>query len=130
MDPIHISLIQMDIAYGQKDRNFSKAASFVKVASSRVDSSIPHIICFPELFSTGYDLRNIHHHAENIPDGKTTNFLKNLALKYSTTVIASYIEKEEGKFYNTGVIIDEQGEFKGKYRKIHLFPLDPLDETE
>lgn len=119
----------MDIAFGKKDENLKKADSLAEVAISGVNGEIPHIVCYPELFSTGYDLKNINHHAEPIPEGKTTKFLQNMALNYSAIIIASYIEKEGGKFYNTAVVIDEKGIFKGKYRKIHLFPLHPLDET-
>lgn len=129
MDQINISLIQMDIKFGNKDENFVKAEILAKEALSNANSSIPHVICFPELFSTGYDLKNIETHAENIPKGITSNFLQKIAEENSLIVVASYIENHEEEYYNTGVVIDENGSFKGKYRKIHLFPLHPLDET-
>jgi predicted amidohydrolase len=120
----------MDIVFGQKDLNLKKAGSLAEAAVLGVNEEIPHIICYPELFSTGYDLSNINDHSESIPEGKTTKFLQKMALNYSAIIIASYIEKQGEKFYNTAVVIDEKGIFKGKYRKIHLFPLNPLDETD
>jgi predicted amidohydrolase len=130
MDQLIISLVQMDIIYGNKEENLIKAELLAKKAISSVDSSSPHLICFPELFSTGYDLTNIGTHAESIPEGKTTSFLQNLASENSVILVASYIEHDENNYYNTGVVINENGSFKGKYRKIHLFPLHPLDETK
>ncbi len=129
MDQVNISLIQMDINFGNKNENLAKAEILAKKAVSNTNSAIPHIICYPELFSTGYDLKNINTLAENIPEGNTTNFLQKIAKENSLVVVASYIEKHEEEYYNTGVVIDEIGSFKGKYRKIHLFPLYPLDET-
>ncbi|MFX1284895.1 MAG: nitrilase-related carbon-nitrogen hydrolase [Promethearchaeota archaeon] len=132
MELTQISLIQMDIAFGQKEENLEKANSLIKKASTRVTPKIFHIICLPELFSTGYDLDNVHLHAEYIPRGETTTFFTQLAKDTSSTIVASIIEKEEveenEKYYNTAVVIDENGDFLGKYRKIHLFP--PMNEPK
>lgn len=97
-------------------------------AFSQALPKIPHIICLPELFSTGYDLTRVQKHAEPIPGGETTTFLQQIAEKFSGVVVASFIEVEKGNYYNTAVVIDETGVFIGKYRKIHLFP--PMKEPE
>lgn len=120
MDRLIISLIQMDIIFGKKEENLTKAELLAKKAISNANSSSPHVICFPELFSTGYDLTNIGSHAESIPEGKTTSFLQRFASENSVTIVSSYIENDGNNYYNTGVVIDENGSFKGKYRKIHL----------
>ncbi|MFX0052197.1 MAG: nitrilase-related carbon-nitrogen hydrolase [Candidatus Hodarchaeota archaeon] len=130
MKKTKISLIQMEIAFGNKEYNLKKAESLIAIAVSQTTSNIPHIVCLPELFSTGYDLTNCQKHAEDIPEGKTTTFLQQIADKNSIIILASYIEKFQGKYYNTAVVINEKGSFLGKYRKIHLFPKYPLDETE
>ena len=129
MKPTHVSLIQMDIEYGKKDENLDKSDSLIKKAVSQAESMVPHIICLPELFSTGFDLKNIQKHAETIPGGKTSTFLQQTAAHDSIFLVASYIEKEKEKYYNTAVLIDENGVLLGKYRKIHLFPKDPMNET-
>ncbi len=116
----------MDIKYGEKETNLEKSELMIEKAVSQIPSKVPHIICLPELFSTGYDLVNIHKHAETIPGGKTTSFLQETAKRYSSVLVASFIEKEKEKFYNTAAVIDESGDFLGKYRKIHLFP--PMKE--
>jgi predicted amidohydrolase len=129
MKRIQISLIQMDIELGNKRKNLEKTNKLLKKTITQANPKLPHIVCLPELFSTGYDLENISDNAEPIPEGETTKLLQNLSMQYSVNVIASHIEKFNSNFYNTAVIIDKEGKFLGKYRKIHLFPLAPLDET-
>ena len=128
MKPTQVSLIQMDIKFGEKKANLKKTNLLMKKAISQALPDIPHIICLPELFSTGYDLRNVQKHAEPISGGETTTFLLQMAERFSTVITASLIEVEKGNYYNTAVIIDETGVLLGKYRKIHLFP--PMNEPE
>ncbi|MFX0015442.1 MAG: nitrilase-related carbon-nitrogen hydrolase [Promethearchaeota archaeon] len=128
MKTTQVSLIQMDIEFGKKTKNLNKAEKLISNAASQAPQNLPHIICLPELFSTGYDLDNVQKHAEIIPGGETTTFLQKMAKQHTAIVIASWIEKEEDLFYNTAAIMDESGVFLGKYRKIHLFP--PMREPE
>ncbi|MFX0123177.1 MAG: nitrilase-related carbon-nitrogen hydrolase [Candidatus Hodarchaeota archaeon] len=128
MKPTQVSLIQMDIRFGEKKANLNKADLLMNVAFSQALPKIPHIICLPELFSTGYDLENVQKHAEKVPGGETTTFLQQMAEDSSTVVVASIIEIEKENYYNTAVVIDETGVLIGKYRKIHLFP--PMNEPD
>ena len=128
MKKAQVSLIQMNIDFGKKEKNLKKAEILLEKASHQADPSIPHLACLPELFSTGYDLKNVQKHAEIIPSGKTTKILQNLAIKFSTGIMASLMEKTDKEYYNTAIFINEKGKFQGRYRKIHLFPLDPMDE--
>jgi predicted amidohydrolase len=61
---------------------------------------------------------------ETIP-GKLTDRLGVIAKKYEMYVIACFLEKDNGKMYNTTVIIDRKGQILGKYHKIQL----PTPET-
>jgi agmatine deiminase len=48
-----------------------------------------------------------------------------LAKKYKITIIAPIFEKNpDGKFYNSAIVIGENGEILGTYRKSHI-PYDP-----
>ncbi|UCG01033.1 MAG: carbon-nitrogen family hydrolase [Candidatus Heimdallarchaeota archaeon] len=128
MKPTQVSLIQMDIEFGEKKANHKKGNLLIEKAFSQALPELPHIICLPELFSTGYDLDNVQKHAEQIPDGRTTSFLQQMAKEFSAVIVASFIEVERKNYYNTAVVIDDTGFFLGKYRKIHLFP--PMNEPE
>jgi omega-amidase len=128
MRPTQVSLVQMNIKFGEKKENLKNTEALMTETFSQALPKIPHIICLPELFSTGYDLDKVQRHAEQIPGGQTTAFLQQMATKFSAIILASFIEVENESYYNTAVVIDETGVFLGKYRKIHLFP--PMKEPE
>ncbi|MZH05281.1 MAG: acyltransferase [Nitrospinae bacterium] len=81
------------------------------------------LFVLPELFSTGYRFKNMeeaHHYAELVPGGLTTGFLCSMAKKMNAYFIAGLVETENGRIYNSSVIVGPEG-FLGRYRKIHLF---------
>ncbi len=126
----HISLIQMDIQLGEKQTNLSKIESLIAKSTKTVPRSHTHIICLPELCTTGFDLKNYETLSERIPEGLTTEFFKTIAQKHKIHVIASYMEESMGSYYNCAVIINDRGKLLSKYRKVHLFPLKPMEESE
>ena len=62
---------------------------------------------------------------EEIP-GPTSQRMGEIAKKYNMYVVPNYYEKEGDKLYNTSVLIGRDGRIVGKYRKIHLSPLEKL----
>lgn len=86
------------------------------------------IICLPELFRSRYfcQREDPAHFAlsEPIP-GPTTEVLSNLAANLGVVVIASLFEQRApGIYHNTAAVIDADGSYLGKYRKMHI-PDDP-----
>ena len=86
------------------------------------------IICTQELFLGPYFCQCEDHQyfrlAESIP-GPTTTRLSSLARELEVVLIASLFEKRaEGLYHNTAAIIDADGRYLGKYRKMHI-PDDP-----
>ena len=62
--------------------------------------------------------------AEAIP-GATTDLFSNLAAELGVVIIASLFEKRaQGLYHNTTAVIDADGSYLGKYRKMHI-PDDP-----
>ena len=58
--------------------------------------------------------------AESIPGSKTDLFSK-IAKELQIILVISIFEKStSGKFYNTAIVINEEGEIIGKYRKSHI----------
>jgi agmatine deiminase len=87
------------------------------------------IICLQELYRTQYfpqqENQDVSKLAETIP-GESTNAFSTLAKRLKVVIIAPLFEKaQNGKFYNSAVTIDADGEISGVYRKIHI-PNDPL----
>jgi N-carbamoylputrescine amidase len=87
------------------------------------------IICLQELFRSLYFCQVEDHKyfelAEPVP-GPTTEKMQILAKELSVVIVASLFERRApGIYHNTAVIIDADGTYLGKYRKMHI-PDDPL----
>jgi N-carbamoylputrescine amidase len=110
----------------------SNPAENLKKTLQRVEEAAKkgaQIICTQELFRSQYFCQTEDHQyfrlAEPIP-GPGTETLQKLARKRAVVIIASLFEKRApGLFHNTVVVIDADGEFLGRYRKMHI-PDDPL----
>jgi N-carbamoylputrescine amidase len=86
------------------------------------------VICTQELFLGPYFCQSEDHEffklAESVP-GPTTERLGALAAELGVVIIASLFEKRaSGLYHNTAAIIDADGRYLGKYRKMHI-PDDP-----
>src|SRR5260221_3833076 len=107
-----------------KDQNLAKTISKIKEAATKG----AQIVCLQELFTSLYfcDTENYEHFklAESIP-GPTSDKLSALAKELGIVVIASLFEKRaQGIYHNTTAVLDADGTFLGKYRKMHI-PDDP-----
>ena len=119
-----IALIQMRCG-SKPEKNFERAVDFVRDAAKKG----AQIVCLPELFRSQYFCQTEEHKnfalAEEVP-GKSTSALEKLSRKLGVVIIASLFEKRgAGVYHNTAAIIDADGKFLGKYRKMHI-PDDPL----
>jgi N-carbamoylputrescine amidase len=87
-----------------------------------------NIVCTQELYRSRYFCQTENHEhfalAESIP-GPTTESLQALAKELGVVIVGSLFEKRaEGLYHNTAAIIDADGKYLGKYRKMHI-PDDP-----
>jgi N-carbamoylputrescine amidase len=119
-----IALIQMRCGPDQ-DQNFAHALDFIREAAGNG----ARIVCLPELFRSQYFCQSEEHKnfelAEEVP-GKTTSALEKVSRELGVVIIASLFEKRSaGIYHNTAAVIDADGKFLGKYRKMHI-PDDPL----
>jgi N-carbamoylputrescine amidase len=119
-----VALVQMRCGT-EPEENFRRAIGFVRSAAKQG----ANIVCLPELFRSQYFCQTEDHAnfalAEEIP-GRSTSTLGEVARELGLVVIASLFEKRSaGLYHNTAAIIDADGKFLGKYRKIHI-PDDPL----
>jgi N-carbamoylputrescine amidase len=123
MSKVRVGLVQMSC---EKDAapNVAKAIEGIKDAAR--DGA--QIICLQELFTSLYfcDVEDYENFklAEAIP-GPTTDKLSSVAKELGVVIIASLFEKRaEGLYHNTTAVIDADGSYLGKYRKMHI-PDDP-----
>ena len=97
-------------------------------AIRQISSKGAQVICLQELFEHQYFcLTEDHKHfdlARPVP-GPTTNYLQGLAKELKVVIVASLFEsRARGLYHNTVAVIDADGKFLGKYRKMHI-PDDP-----
>jgi N-carbamoylputrescine amidase len=119
-----VALIQMRCG-PDTDKNFSRALDFIGDAATKG----AEIVCLPELFRSQYFCQSEEHKnfalAEEVP-GQSTSTLGEVSRELGVVIIASLFEKRSaGLYHNTAAIIDADGKFLGKYRKMHI-PDDPL----
>jgi len=120
---IRIGLVQMSCAV-DPEKNLKKAVTQIKLAAAEG----AQIVCLQELFRTPYFCRTENSKnfdlAEPIP-GPSTILLSKTARAAKTVIIAPIFEKRaKGIYHNTAAVIDADGKFLGKYRKMHI-PDDP-----
>ncbi len=106
--------------------NFEKAIYMIEEAGR----SGANIVCTQELFKTRYfcQIENWDYFklAEPVNENSDTiKTLSQLAKDLNIVIIASLFEKRaEGLYHNTVAVIDVDGNYLGKYRKMHI-PDDP-----
>ncbi len=120
---IRLGLIQMRCD-ASRDVNLERAFAFVDQAAANG----AQVICLPELFLSPYFCQTEDHCqfdlAESVP-GPTTRSLSKVAKAHNVVIVASLFERRaQGIYHNTTAVIDADGEYLGKYRKMHI-PDDP-----
>ena len=107
-----------------RETNLAKAESAIAEAAKQG----AEVVCLPELFQTQYFCQRedaaLFDLAEPIP-GPTTEKLAGVAKNLKIALIASLFEKRtQGIYHNTTAVLDADGTYLGKYRKMHI-PDDP-----
>ena len=120
---VKVGLVQMSCS---ADVSGNKQKAIDKIRLAAKDGA--NIICLQELFTSLYfcDVEAYENFklAEAIP-GKTTDELSAIAKELGVVIIASLFEKRaEGLYHNTTAVLDADGTYLGKYRKMHS-PDDP-----
>lgn len=109
-----------------KKAAIDKHVAMIEQAASRG----VQILCLQELFFGPYfcaeQNRKWYDAAEPVPDGPTTKLMQDLARKYKMVMVVPVYEKAmTGVYYNTCAVLDADGSFLGKFRKIHIPHVDP-----
>ena len=123
MSTVKVGLVQMSCT-NKKVANLQRAIEKTKEAAAKG----AQIVCLQELFTSLYfcDVEDYENFklAEAIP-GPSTEVLSKLAKELNIVIIASLFEKRtQGIYHNTTAVLDADGTYLGKYRKMHI-PDDP-----
>ncbi len=119
-----VGLIQMRSTKNAEE-NLANAIGKIREAANRG----AQILCMDELFCGEYFCRTedaaLFDLAEAIP-GTKTEALAKVAKENSVALVVSLFERRAaGVYHNTCAVLDADGSYLGKYRKMHI-PDDPL----
>jgi N-carbamoylputrescine amidase len=123
MSIVNLGLVQTHASNDKAD-NLRRTVALIRTASQRG----ANIVCLEELFLTPYFCKHedpaLFDLAEPVP-GDTTKQLADLARELGVVIIASLFEKRApGLYHNTAAVLDADGTYMGKFRKMHI-PEDP-----
>ena len=123
MSKVKVGLVQMSCS-ANKQENLEKAKAKIHEAATKG----AQIVCLQELFTSLYfcDVEDYDNFqlAEPIP-GPSTEALSKVAAELKVVIIASLFEKRtQGIYHNTTAVLNADGSYLGKYRKMHI-PDDP-----
>ena len=121
---VQIAVKPNDINY-----NLDKTSFWLKVAANEHKAEL---IVFPESVTTGFTpgmLREEFYNLLNYIPGPETDRIGVLARELKVHVVLPMYEKgrEKGLILNSSVLINDQGEIRGIYRKTHPFPTERSD---
>lgn len=119
---IKAAAIQFNITLGEIELNLA----LVKKELEKAASAGVQLAILPEMWATGFAYRELA-----ALSARTESLVAELAIisrQYGMVIVGSLPEPHETKVYNTAYVLDN-GELKGKYRKIHLFSLMQEDRS-
>ena len=114
-----ISVIQPDIIWEDKSRNFQNLTELIYPLYNKTD-----LIILPEMFNTGFSMKPSE--LGESPGGETFRWMKDIAEKGNVGVCGSYIVKENVNFFNRWVLVSPDNE-TWSYDKRHLFSMGGED---
>lgn len=111
------------------EANIEKALTFIDKA---IAEHQPKLIVFPESVTTGFgvdcSIDELYDKIDFVPGRLTEAICKKAAQEKVYIVWPTYERgKQRGIIYNSVVLIDDNGQIVGNYRKTHLFPSERIE---
>jgi predicted amidohydrolase len=107
-----------------KEKNVDHALELI----DRVPDS--DLILLPEIWPCGFFAFDRYKDDSETLEGPIVTAFKAAASKYQCHIfMGSMVEKDDGHFYNTSILLDPDGKIAACYRKIHLFGYQSEETT-
>ncbi|WP_020006822.1 carbon-nitrogen family hydrolase [Salinicoccus albus] len=118
---MNIKGFQFKVQFGDVEANIAK----VKALFAKNDLQDTDVVVLPEMWTTGYDLKNIETHAcRNLEPAQSV--ISELAVKYDVNIVAGSVansKDDKHKVCNTAFVVNRSGTLVYEYSKIHLVPM-------
>lgn len=149
---LKVSLLQMDVAFGDPEENRRRAEAMIKKALEQRKK--PDVLVLPEMWTTGYDLARIGDIADR-NGSPTVKWLQEVAGKNRVNIVGGSIadgrlfidrartdfdivaglhtrepdawQDQKPSVYNSCYIINREGKITAHYDKVHRFR--PMEEN-
>lgn len=121
--------VQMAVAPNNIKYNLEKSCHWLEKAVKEYEAEL---VVFPESITTGFTpnmpTQEFYEMLTPLP-GKDSEIIQRLAKELKVHVVYSLYERgaEPGVIYNSSLLIDDEGELRGKYRKTHPFPTERIE---
>jgi predicted amidohydrolase len=115
MRSIKVAMCQIFSLDGDRSGNFARIENAIREAKD----AGADIACFPETALLGWVNPDAHKRARPIP-GEDSDKLCRLAKDYDLHVCIGLAEKEDGRLYDSAILVDSRGNILLKHRKINL----------
>lgn len=117
----------------QRQAIFDKIRKIIEVAGEEG----VNVLCLQEAWSMPFafctrEKQPWCEFAESAVNGPSTQFLKDLAIKYGMVIVSPILERDEvhgDTIWNTAVVINEVGKVIGKHRKNHIPRVGDFNES-
>ncbi|MCJ8329086.1 MAG: carbon-nitrogen hydrolase family protein [Lentisphaeria bacterium] len=114
-DILTVALCQFNVIPG----NISGNLQHVQALAKKAADIGAQLIVFPEVALSDYYLDDFSSMAAAIP-GEQSDIISQLAKTINSHIAIGLVELDNGKLYNTAILVSPAGEIVGKYRKTHL----------
>lgn len=120
-----VSVIQMDMRFGDPNYNFARAAELITKAVEKH----PDVIVLPETWNTGFFPKENLASLCDQDASRVKREIGRLAKQLNVNIVAGSVSNmRDGKIYNTATVYDRQGNCLAEYDKTHLFT--PMGEHD
>ncbi len=110
-------VVQFDVQKGETQKNLNIALGFLETLA---DQGVK-LAVLPEMFPCSFDNENLKRHSQE--NGKILELLGRFAAQKQMAIAGTLPLMRDDRIYNTMVLIDVDGQIKGRYEKLHLFRL-------
>lgn len=118
-----MATVQIDCEPLQAEANMQRVLPLIRDAKR----SGAELVVLPHMFTTGY---NVFLHPSRVAEsmnGPTLSFLKTVARKMKIHIVGGFIERSNGEFFDTTVVVNTKGEIVGSYRRMSLW-MDEMND--